>query len=109
MGVRSKFRSRGTAATSMSDKDFDHLCRRRRIHINGHSDFGILNYFGACSMFIRLLADTASACIFYYISSGHHSSYVFLVLWFQHRILKMTGVHQRNTVDFPFFSCVLPE
>ena len=61
MGVRSKFRSRGTTATSMSDKDFGHLRRGRHIHMNGHSDFGILNYFGASSIFIRLLADTASS------------------------------------------------
>ena len=42
---------------------------------------------------------------FFYISSEHHSSYVFLVLWFQLRILKMTGVHQCNKVDF-LFLCV---
>ena len=45
----------------MSDKDFGHLCRGRRIHINGHSDLGILNDFGACSMFVRLLGGTASS------------------------------------------------
>ena len=39
------------------------LCRARRVHRYGHSDFGIFNNLGASSIFTRVLADTRSpAC-----------------------------------------------
>ena len=37
------------------------LCRGRRIHTSGHSDFGILSNMGASSIFTKVYADTASA------------------------------------------------
>ena len=43
VGVRTKFRSRGTTGSSMLDHDDGHLCRGRRIHVSGHSD---LEFFG---------------------------------------------------------------
>ena len=53
--------SRGTTGSSILDHDFGHLCRGRRIQMSGHSDLGIFNNFGACSIFTRVQADTASA------------------------------------------------
>ena len=49
-GCPNKFRSRGTTGSSMLDHDFGHVCRGRRVHIYGHSDFGILSNFGASSI-----------------------------------------------------------
>ena len=40
---------------------FGQLCRGRRIHTSGHSDFGNLSNRGASSNFTRVYADTASA------------------------------------------------
>ena len=40
-----RFRSRGTTGSYMLDHDLDHLCLGRRIHISGHSDFGIFSNF----------------------------------------------------------------
>ena len=60
-GCPHKFRSRGTSGSSMFDHDFGHLCRGSRIHISGHSDFGILRNFGASSIFNWVYADVASA------------------------------------------------
>ena len=42
-GCRYKFLSWGTAGSSMFIHVLSHLCRGRRIHISGHSDFGILS------------------------------------------------------------------
>ena len=46
----------------MSDQDFGHLCRGRRIHVHGQSDFGILSNLGASSIITWAYADTLSAC-----------------------------------------------
>ena len=35
----------------MVDNDLGHLCRGIRIHVSGHSDFGIFNNFEASSHF----------------------------------------------------------
>ena len=51
VGDRTDVRSRGTTGSSMLANDFGHLCRGRRIHIYGHSDFGILSNLGASSIF----------------------------------------------------------
>ena len=40
--------------------DLGHLCRGRRIHISGHSDFGIFNNNGASSILTWVSADTPS-------------------------------------------------
>ena len=48
---RYKFRSRRTTASSILDHDFGNLCRGKRIHLSGHSDFGILSNLGASSIF----------------------------------------------------------
>ena len=45
----------------MFDHDLGHLCRGRRIHKSGHSDFGILSNLGASSILTWVKADTASA------------------------------------------------
>ena len=45
-----KFRSRITTGSSMFHHDLGHLCRGRRIHKSGHSDFGILSNLGASSI-----------------------------------------------------------
>ena len=58
-----KFRSRGTTGSSMSDQYFGHVCRRKRIHISGHSGFGFLSHFWSVLHFSWVSADTASpAC-----------------------------------------------
>ena len=46
-GCPYNFRSIGTAGSSMPYQDFGHLCRGRRIHRSGHSDFGIFCNLGA--------------------------------------------------------------
>ena len=46
-----KFLARGTTGSSMFSQDFEHLCRGRRIHMSGHSDFGIMSHLGASSIF----------------------------------------------------------
>ena len=61
MGDRTNFVQKRTMGSSMCDHDFGHLCRGRRIHILGHSDFGIWSHFGASSLFFWVWADTASA------------------------------------------------
>ena len=40
-----KILSRGTTGSSILDHDFGHLCRGRRIHMSGHSDFWNLKQF----------------------------------------------------------------
>ena len=45
----------------MLDHDFGHLYRGRRIHVSGHTDFGIFNNLGTSSIFTSVYADTASA------------------------------------------------
>ena len=60
-GCPYKFRSRGTTGSSMFDHDLGHVCRGRRNHISGHSDFGIVNNYGASSIVTWVQADTASA------------------------------------------------
>ena len=60
-GCPYRFRSRGTTGSSMFDHDFGHSCRGRRLHISGHSGFGMLSNFGASSIVTWVLADTASA------------------------------------------------
>ena len=58
-----KFLSRGTTGSSILDHGLGHLCRGRRIHMSGHSDFGIFNNLRASSIFTWVEADTASdAC-----------------------------------------------
>ena len=54
-------RSRGTTWSSMLAQDFGLLCRGRRVHITGHSDWGMLSNLGASSNFAWVFADTASA------------------------------------------------
>ena len=56
-----RFRPRGKTGSSILDHDLGHLCRGRRIQMSGHSDFGILNNFGASSIVTWVQADTASA------------------------------------------------
>ena len=46
-GCPYKFRSRGTTGSSLCDVDVGHLCRGRRIHMSGHSDFGSLSNLGS--------------------------------------------------------------
>ena len=45
----------------MYDDDFGHVCRRKRIHISGQSDFGNLSYLKRLSSSPESNADTASA------------------------------------------------
>ena len=45
----------------MLNHDLGHFCRGRRIHISGHSDFGIFNKVGASSIVTWVYAETASA------------------------------------------------
>ena len=45
----------------MFDHGFDHLCRGIRIHVSGHSDFGILSSVGESFIFTWVYADIASA------------------------------------------------
>ena len=56
-----QIRSRGTTGSSMIAQDFCHLCRGRRIHTSGHSDYGILRNPGGSCKFTWEKADTASA------------------------------------------------
>ena len=55
------FRSSGTTGSSILDRDFDHLCRGRRIQMSGHSDLGIFHTAGVSSILTCVYADTASA------------------------------------------------
>ena len=45
----------------MFHHDLGHVCRGKRIHISGHSDFGIVSNFGAPSTLTWVWAGTASA------------------------------------------------
>ena len=45
----------------MLARDPGHGSRGRRIHISGHSDFGIVSSLGASSIFTWVYAETASA------------------------------------------------
>ena len=60
-GCPYKFHSRDTTGSSMFAQDLGHLCRGRRIHTSGHSDFGILSNLGASSNCTWVYADAASA------------------------------------------------
>ena len=114
---------------STGKNDLVHPCYGRRIHISGHSDFGIFNSDGASSILTWVQADTATAAcpehpwsldmisitfcsrhlwcwwsllseycirswiIFYNVTSEYNSTFVFLKLWLQLRILEMTEIH----------------
>ena len=56
-----KFRSRGTAGSSMFAQELGRSCRGRRITTSGHSDSGILSNLGARSNFTWVYEDTTSA------------------------------------------------
>ena len=42
--------ARRTTESSMFDHDFGHLCRGRRIHMSGHSEFGMFTNIGTSSV-----------------------------------------------------------
>ena len=56
-----RFRSRRTTGSSILDHDFGHLCRGRRIHMSGHSEFEFSIILEHLLFLPGKKADTASA------------------------------------------------
>ena len=52
-----------TTGSSILDHDFGHLCRGRRIHMSGHSDFVIFSNFRASSIFDLGISRYCVSCV----------------------------------------------
>ena len=68
MDDRTNFRSRGTTKSLFFCQDLGHLCRGRRNHISGHSDFGNSEQSGSLHLYLSV-GKYCTSCLFVTIGS----------------------------------------